>query len=353
MKRNYFLVIVLLALFCLFLIFFSLGREINSPVTKEPLIAPPRSPYKTYISGVGVVEASSENIAIAAPLNRIVEKVFVNVGDKVKRGEILLRLENRDLMARAKVQQASYEISKARLEKLQSLPRAEDLAIAEAAMSIAKTELESAKIQYEMVQGLPDPRAISREQRDSRLFGYQQAQAKWRESQANLEKVKSGVWKPDLEIAELEVQEAGANVERVKAEIDRTIIRSPINGTILRVRVHDGESTSDFTNTPMMIVGDISEMYLRVSINQLDIPFFNPKAPAIAYLQGDATEQFPLEFIRIEPYLISKQNLTNEVIEKVDTQVLQIIYRIDVKDRLLIVGQQMDAFIETEPLTSL
>lgn len=323
-------------------------HEIDSPVTKVPLVIPPKAPYKTYISGVGIVEPSSENISIGAPLNRIVSKVLVKVGTKVKKGDILFCLDDRDLTAKLLFQETAYKSAVAKLNKLESLPRPEDLAVAEAALTSAKDSLELAKNQFEMVRQLPDQRALSREEINRRQSNQQQAEVKWQQAQSNYEKVKEGSWKPDLEIARLEALQARAEVNLINTEIQRTVVQSPIDGTVLQIKINEGElPPPDTFRMPIMIIGNIDEMYLRVSINQLDIPYFQPNAPATAYLQGDSKVEFPLEFIRIEPLLVDKQHLTNEISEKVDTRVLHIIYRIKNEDHPIFVGQQMDVFIKS------
>lgn len=349
MKRNYFIIIVIVSIFCLFLIFFALWWEIQTPVQKEVSLPPPLAPYKSFISGVGVVEPSSGNILIGTSMNRIVQKVLVKVGEKIKKGDVLIRLDNRDLQAELKVQLAAYKSAQAKLQKLQSSPRPEDLSEAEASLKNAKAQYELAKNEYERVLSLPDPRALSEEEKHRRYFNYQQAEAKYKEAQANFDKVKAGTWTPDLEIARYEVQQAKSNFDRIKTEIERTLIRSPIDGTILQVNVHDGEFASlDVANTPMMIIGNIDDLHVKVSINQLDISYFSSSAPAVAYLQGDSRYQFPLDFVRIEPFVVGKQNLTNEISEKVDTRVLKIIYLIKKDHHQVYPGQQMDVFIETQ-----
>ncbi len=123
MNRNFFIVIVSLSIACMFLIFFTMLWEIDTPLQKEPAKQPPRSPYKTYISGVGIIEPSSESIYVGTPVNRIVIDVPVKVGEKVKKGDVLLRLDNRDLQANLKVQEAAYRSALAKLQKLKSFPR--------------------------------------------------------------------------------------------------------------------------------------------------------------------------------------------------------------------------------------
>ncbi len=348
MKRNYFFVIVITAFACLFLIFYSLWRDIQAPLSKPMPNEPPQSPYKSFISGVGVIEASSGNILISTPINRLVEKVLVKVGQKVNKGDMLLCLENKDLVANLAVQEVMYNKAMAEYQKLQELPRSEDVNASSALLQRSQSELEHAQYQYEMVLNLPDPRAISEEEKKRRFSNYQQAKANWQQVKADYDKIEKGAWKPDLEIAYQSAQEALARIEQVKTEIERSCILSPIDGTVLQVNIHPGEfAASESYQTPLMIIGNIDVLHLRVSINQLDIPYFDPNAPAEAFFQDDKQSLIPLQFIRYEPYLTYKKYLTNELTERVDTKVFQIIYQIkDQAGASLYVGEIMDVFIE-------
>lgn len=350
MSRHYFFWVLFITFLCVFLIFYSMWEKAKPPtLPTENHVIYPAVPFKSYISGVGIVEASSDNISIGTPLNRIVERVFVNVGQEVKKGEVLFTLEYQDLQADLAARQVDYEIAKAKLQKMEHLPRQEDVTTAEANVKSAQVELEQAQNQYQMVQGLGDSRALSQQEINRRRFNYEQAQARWQEAQANLNKIKAGAWKPDLAIASLEVQQAKVSMDRVQADIQRTIIRSPLNGKVLQIKIHEGESPIAIgTNDPLMVVGNTEELYLKVSINQYDAPYFRPDAPAVAFLRGNARIEFPLEFVRLVPYLVNKQNLTNDLTDRVDTRVLQVIYHIKNQDHHIFVGQQMDVFIEAE-----
>lgn len=349
MSRKYFIVVLGLAVICVLLILtsMSIGDSKASVGTQQELKAPV-SPYKTYIAATGIVEAGSENILIGTPLSRIIDKIPVKVGMKVKKDDILIELDSRDLAADLAIREAAYQSALAKVQKLENLPRPEDLDAAEAALKSAEVNLELAKRQYEIVVNLPDRRALSREEVNRRSFNYQLAKSKLQEANANFAKVQAGASQHDIEIARLGSIQAKAEVDKIKAEIDRTIIRSPIKGEVLQIRVHPGEMPpQDGSRSPMMIIGDTSEMLLRVSINQFDASFFNPKGKAVAFLRGDSKRQFLLEFVRVDPYLVNKQNFTNEITEKVDTKVLQVIYKFKGNAPGIYVGQQMDVFIET------
>ena len=129
----------------------------------------------------------------------------------------------------------------------------------------------------------------------------------------------------------------------MEAEIERTYIKSPIDGTVLQIKIHEGE-TSDPSKTAI-ILGNIDELNLRVSIDQFNEPRFHPDCPAVAFRQGDTTTEFPLKFIHIEPFMVPKKYLTNELHEKVDTQVFEILYRIEKNNSHLFIGEQMDVYI--------
>ena len=351
MNRRYFIWVALAALACLaFTVFFvwDHNQEMKDPPL-EPLVPHIHIPFQSYISAAGVIEASSDNISIGTSVNRIVDKVLVTAGSKVKKGDPLFQLEDQDLKADLHARDVAYKIAMAKLQKLEALPRPEDASSAEAGLKKAEIDWNEAKIQYEMVQGLQDTRALSQQEINRRRFNLEQSEAQWQQAKANLNKIKEGTWQPDLDIAKLETIQAKANIERMQAEIQRTIIRSPIDGIILQVKIHEGELPSAVAaKGPLMVVGDTDEMYLKVSVNQFEAPYFRADAPAIAYLRGNARVEFPLEFIRLEPYLVNKQNFTNEITDKVDTRVLQVIYHIKKADQNIFVGQQMDVFIKAE-----
>jgi hypothetical protein len=68
---------------------------------------------------------------------------------------------------------------------------------------------------------------------------------------------------------------------------------------------------------------------------------------AVACLKGKPEPRFPLEFVKVEPYVIPKKSLTGDNSERVDTRVLQVIYALsDEQSEKLYVGQQVDVFLD-------
>lgn len=344
MHRNYFYVVLGFTLFCLFLIVIFFIQKPNKEVATDLQVQ--HLPFLTYISGVGIVEPKSGNININPHFDRIVEKINVSINDRVKKGEVLFQLDNKDLLARLRIKQQEYEKILANLHKLEALPREEDLMIAKETLNKAQAAFNESKAQYDMIINLPNPRAISKEEQDKRLYRYQQAEAEEKKAQAQFEKIKSGAWQPELKIAHHEVEQSKADVDAIESEIQRTYIKSPLNGTILKINIHEGETLD--SNKIAIILGNIDELYLRVRIDQFNIARFHTNFPAIAFRQGNLSNGFPLKFIHVAPLMIPKKYLTNDVNEKVDTQVFEILYSIAKADAHLIIGEQMDVYIDVE-----
>jgi HlyD family secretion protein len=83
-----------------------------------------------------------------------------------------------------------------------------------------------------------------------------------------------------------------------------------------------------------------------VDIDEHDIPRFRKDAPARAFMRGDQTHAFKLTFVRVEPYVVPKRSLTGDNTERVDTRVLQVIYKLEPGKQRAYIGQLLDVFID-------
>lgn len=99
-----------------------------------------------------------------------------------------------------------------------------------------------------------------------------------------------------------------------------------------------------------MVLGDVSALHVRVDIDEHEAWRVCPGAEAVARVRGNANLRATARFVRFEPLIVPKQSLTGASTERVDTRVLQVVYRIESSDVPLFVGQQMDVFIEASDL---
>src|SRR5579859_3003154 len=280
----------------------------NVPAAPPPLAEPARSPYSNSVAATGIVEASRENVKIAAPKGGLIQKVFVQVGSQVKAGEPILQLDDRETRAQLASMEAQLEAMKASL-------------------SSEKVLLADAEDQFRRVENLERQNVASVDERTRKEFALQNMHARVAKSEAD-------------------IKAAAAQVELAQTNLDILTIRAPRDGTILQVNVREGEYAGTTPTDPLMILGETDKLQIRADVDEQNAPLVAAHQPAVAFLKGDTKNPFPLRFVRIEPYVVPKRSLTGDSAERVDTRVLQIIFELDRPATPVYVGQQMDVFIQ-------
>jgi HlyD family secretion protein len=287
----------------------ALTSQLKTP-PPPPAAEPSQAPYENYVGGSGLVEASTENINIGTSLSGVAKKVYVKVGQKVKPGDPLFDIDDREYRADLEVRQGN-------------------LMKAEAAIVEARASLQDAEAQYDLVKNITDSRAVSIDDVKKRQNAVLLAEAR-------------------VSSAKASAFAAEAEVGAVKTNLDRLIVRSPIAGEILQVNVHPGEYVpAGGSTTPPIRMGNLDMLHVRVDIDENDAWRYKPGTKAIAFIRGNRDLKVDLTFVRVEPYITPKTSLTGSSAERVDTRVLQILYRFERAKLPVFVGQQVDVYIDT------
>lgn len=322
----------------------------TQPVNKSapPPSAPPVSAFDKEVGAVGLVEANTENISISLPVPGLVTQVFVKAGDQVRKGTRLFTLDDRDLAAELQLRQSALDVSQRKLDKLIASPRPEELPPAEARQHEAEEALRDAEVQLRLIESVQDKRAIREEDLLRRRIAVDSAKARLEQAKSDLALLKAGSWKPDIDVARAEVTQAQREVERTKADIERLTVTAPIDGEILQCKVRVGEyAQSGPLQQPLILMGDTRHLNVRADIDEQDSWRVRAGSVAVASPRGEGTHRYALRFVRFEPYVIPKKNLTNDATERVDTRVLQVIFALDAGTPVR-AGQQMDVYIRTQ-----
>lgn len=314
-----------------------------------PPIEPAQSPFSATLAASGLVEAQTENISVGSPTPGIVTKVLVTVGDMVDAGTPLFQLDDRDLASDLAVKQAALTEAKNELVRLEAQPRPEEIPLREAAVKEAQATVDLATDALRRAEDT-FAKKVSTEQdlidkREALLI----AEAKLAYAQADLDLLEAGTWSYDLDVARADVAKADAEVKKAETALELLVVPALVAGEVLQVNVRPGEFVGAPPGQPLIMLGDVDQLHVRVDIDEFDIARFQPDAAATAVPRGSLQEKYPLQFFRIEPYVVPKKSLTGDNTERVDTRVLQVIYTCDPRGRPpLYVGQQMEVFIEAK-----
>lgn len=273
-----------------------------------PPVAPPVKPYESGVAATGILEALSENVSIGVPSPGLVTEVKVKVWDAVRKDDPLLILDDRELKAALLKQQAAITVSQANLD-------------------VTRAQLAKMQDMLDRLNSVTDQRAISQDDLKNRTNDV-------------------AVAKAEVTAAQAQLDAARADVKQTELLVERLTVRAPKAGTILQVNIRAGEYAGVQNKQAPLILGDVDTFQVRVDVDEQNALAVRSGQDATAFLKGDSKTPYPLKFERIEPFVIPKISLTGASTERVDTRVLQVIYRLQKpKDTPLYVGQQVDVFI--------
>lgn len=315
---------------------------------------PPKPPFLHYVAGSGIIEANSLNINIGTPFNAIIEEVYVQPGDIVEKGAPLFRLDTRDLLATLNERKAQESVALASLNRLIQEPRSEEIPPIEAQVKQAQMRLSDEFSQYTLFQNVSDKRAISFNEFNQRKFAARLAKYELEQAKAELALLRAGAWVEDIKVANEELGQREASTALAETLLERATVRAPLDGQVMQLNINVGDFAlgareDNVFSDPLMIFGSVDPMHVRIDVDEDDAWRVFPGACAKAFVRGNSEINFPLEFVRIDPYVIPKRSLTGENLERVDTRVLQLIYRFDKKDLPVYLGQLLDIYIEAKP----
>lgn len=341
------LLIPLLAILGMAFAAYTVVEGAKPPVPQPPVIEPPRSPYELFVAGSGLIEASSQNVAIGAPVGAVVVEMLVTVGDFVDAGAPLFRLEDVQERAELGVRQAALTVAKGRFAKLAAGTRPEQLPPTRARVVESQAMLQDMLAQLQMFEKVNDARAVSADDLSRRRFAVDTARARLVAAESDLALLEAGTWQYDVVVAQSEVDQVAAQVAQATAEIDRRVVRSPVTGRVLQVNIRKGEfASAGSLATPLMLVGTVDPLHVRADVDEHEAWRVKQGAPATAFIKGNKNITFPLTFVRFEPYVLPKRSLTGDTQERVDTRVLQVIFSFAPKNVNVFVGQQVDVYID-------
>ena len=340
-----------LALLGLGLTLYTVRKQATPPPSSPPTGEPTRSPFGNRVAGSGLVEPVTEIINVGTPVAGVVETVQVHEGDEVKQGQPLFVIDQRMLSSQLRSAQARLEVASRKLAQLKARPRKEDLLTAEAIVEQRQAAVRDAQQRLDRLNQIADPTAISPNERPTREYELANARARLKEAEADLAEVRIGAYPEDLAVVAADVQVAEAEVKSLQTDLERSTVRSPIDATILRVTARPGQFASASTGNGdgLVTLGQLTPLHIRVDVDELDAWRFDPKGRAVAVLRGGRRVEVPIEYVRTVPVVIPKRTLTGDNAERIDTRVLQLVYRFTDADPGVLPGQVLDVYVETGP----
>lgn len=320
----------------------------NVDLAGEPSV----NPYERGIAATGQVEAASRNVNIGSPEGAVVVRVNAEVGQVVKAGEALFELDARPLQADLVRSRAAKLAAEAALKKIQSQPRPEEIPSLEADVRTMEAEVADWEDQVDKYGQARALDAAGTYEQSRRKFALDGAQARLGAAKAKLALMKAGAWSVDVDVARAEVAKADADIKALELLIERRTVRAPFDATVLKRNIEPGQFAGADPASAAMVLGDLSSLCVRARVDEEDLPMLRSGAAAQARVRGQKATMVALTMLRIEPLAQPKTQLSGATTERVDTRVLDVMFRVGVAGAgpdggpTLYPGQLVDVFIE-------
>ena len=202
--------------------------------------------------------------------------IGVEKGDRVKEGQVLVRLEDSEYQAQLLQAQGNLQNLLSQLQELETGSRPEEKARSVANLAQAKADLENARINLERAKGLFKEEVVPRQELDNAQARYDAQQARVDSLSKDLDLVRIGPRQEQIEAMRGRVRQARGEVALRQTFLDATIIKAPITGTILERAVEKGEFvTTSFVGERgakgyVVSMADLNDLQVELDISQDD-----------------------------------------------------------------------------------
>jgi multidrug resistance efflux pump len=251
-------------------------------------------------------------VKVGTRISGQVDRVYVDIGDRVKPEAMLAELEKEELEAGASKARASLAAARAKLALLRKGARTEEIDAAEAAVAQAKAVVDAARLELRRKRALLEKKLIAEEQVDAAKRDVQVAEAKLAAAKSALA-VKRKLYLPEeVALARARVAEAKAAYDMAKVRLGYADIRSPIGGVVAEVNIQSGETVSSGLRAPTLVtVIDLTKLQVEAYVDEVDIGRVEVGRKASFTVDTFPEEEFSGRVKAIYPKAVLRDNVVN------------------------------------------
>ena len=251
-----------------------------------------RGPIVQTVVASGHVMSTSR-VAVGSLVSGTVDQVKVDEGSLVKKGDLLVTIDDQEAQANLDQALASLGQARARLSQLRQVQSP----VAKATLDEAKLALERARLAYQRAQRLRKAGSVSQSQLDEARLAYQQAKA--HATIATAQAAGSAAGGSDSRLAVAAVKAAQAAVVAAKARLAHSRLTAPVDGVVVARMVEPGDSVQP--GKALLRLDKAGDTLLVVNTDEKNLRFLRVGEPAVASADAFPQRTFEAKVTRIAP----------------------------------------------------
>jgi HlyD family secretion protein len=262
----------------------------------------------TVLSASGYVVAHHK-ISVNSKVTGRVAWIGVEKGDKVKEGQILVRLEDQEFRAMFEQARGAYNSARARLAQAEHGSRPEEIQQADHNLSEARATAANDKINLDRMRELFGQGVVSKQNLDDAQARYDASQQRTNSLEQSFQLSKLGPRSEEIDRARADAEQAKGQMDYAKSQLDATIIRAPVSGTILERTAEKGELvTAQFASAAeggprgsVVALADLTDIQVELDIAQDDFAKLSPRQEGVITLDAFKDRSYKGEIAEMSP----------------------------------------------------
>jgi HlyD family secretion protein len=303
-KRRYIWILVILFLGVGGLAIYSLRALTRTPASIDPkqLAKVERMDLARIVVATGKIEPTTK-VEIKSKASGIILNLPFNVGDVVRKGQVICELDQNDLLPRVRQSRAALSMAQAALKSAQAEYERNKVEAAGPDVPFLKREMDRASQMFR--EGI-----ISQNSRDDAEKNYAMGNNRQQQAIVNL-----GVSKAAIARAEAQIEQSQAALAQAEEDLRNATIASPIDGVVLSRDREEGDAVSSILvmgsgATLIMTLGDLQEVYVKGKVDETDIGKVYLGQPARIKVESYKDQIFTGKVAKISPMGIERDNVT-------------------------------------------
>lgn len=301
--------------------------EDSSPTAKASSRddSPSIDPLARQIQGIGFVEPAGEVRRLMLRTGGVIKDCPVHCGDLLKKGEVIMTLDDSTQRAELEVAKAQLELAKADAENVNVGVNPYRLKVVEQAIERIEEKHRFIKMEAERSRILIASRATSRQEHDAIESQYRQVDAELREQKAELSHLKHLVTAEQRAMASAKVRQAEAQLSLANERLEESTLKAPFDGMVLKVLKREGEGVRMFEPEPVVLYGDITRLRVRAEVDERFVQRLALGSSVRVYGRNLGNQDYTGRVVEIERMMGDKTVFTGSSSERKDLDVLEVV----------------------------
>jgi multidrug resistance efflux pump len=298
----------------------------------------PSAQPSVVIACPGRLEGRSKAIAVGAAVDGIVESIRVREGQTVSRGEILAKIGCSDLLASLQVAKSEAESLGYGRTRLMRGSREEERQAAAQKTAAARAVLEQASSSSERARLLWDAAAISKAAYDEARRDFEVATAGLREALRHEQLVNAGPLEEEVARADSDLKAGELRIALAADRLSKCVVRAPIDGTVMRAYMREGESFALLAPHPLFSLADATGRRVRAEVDERDIEKVRAGQHVVVISDAYPDRRFAGTVKELASVMGRKSVVTGDPADKSDRDVLEVVAELGADAGMLPLG---------------